>query len=478
MSSLPLSKEAMRRKRLAALGFKNEGDGGAAGDDDGECQNHNNANAANNKTNHDGKGRVEKKKNQKDEQKEVVDLLWMDSTDDEDDDKPPVPPPAKKQKKNKKDINKFAGTITNNPYAKKKNNTKKAPPPPAGSTISSSVVAAASSRSATTSSPTLQFQAGTYNVWFGPCNAPNPHVGPRMRALARLLRQQDGRTMVDNDRSDNNSEKTPPYYPLWFVGLQEVTHESLPHLVQGLQAGGLTQFVQQDNAAPYFCVLAAKKELTILDSGWNNYSTTVMGRGFCFARVRIPFSDRQLLIATTHLESYTGKHFTGANERRLQLLEWKRYCQQQMQRHDKLHSCIFIGDLNWDDESRSPKDERVSSVLEGCPHQDAWLQYVEHKNLPKADRAGYTYDCKLNPMLGGNIRKRFDRCIVFPRTTSSSSHHGMNNNNNNNVQCHSVELLGKEVLPGLFFDKTSQWGTKNYPAAPSDHFGLCCKLEL
>jgi len=396
-------------------------------------------------------------------QPEVVDLLWTDSSDEEEEDsKLPPPRPAKKRQR--------SGFTPQQLHSKKRGPSstssaaaagiKKAPQPSSDSTpgVGSG------------ESP-LRFQIAIWNVWFGLNGQGFPHLNPRMEALTRLIGDQH----PQQDKEDHNNSSGEKY-PLWFVGLQEVTVESLPLLERGLREEGFNHFVPQSNAfvggGGYFCVLALRKGfdgLKVLESGWRDYQNTDMGRGFCYARVRVGDGEGggELLVATTHLESWCSPQMTGAEDRRLQLLEWQDFCRQQFARHDDLRACILAGDLNWDDDRKNPTDALVADVVT-IPHHDAWLQYAQNQKFKGQAAKGYTYDCKLNPMMGGNLRRRFDRCLVFPR---SASHR---------VACTRTELMGREALPGLYFDKTNSYTgqSKTYPTAPSDHFGFCASLEI
>jgi hypothetical protein len=67
-------------------------------------------------------------------------------------------------------------------------------------------------------------------------------------------------------------------------------------------------------------------------------------------------------------------------------------------------------------------------------------------------------------MLGGNLRRRFDRCIYIRRSCS-------------NEPRVTLEKLGKDPIPGLSWNKRNPYnGTvRKVQVAPSDHFaiGVC-----
>ncbi|GKY96876.1 hypothetical protein MPSEU_000646700 [Mayamaea pseudoterrestris] len=310
--------------------------------------------------------------------------------------------------------------------------------------------AAASASFSSSSAATTSFRLITYNVWFGPNGDANPHCEARMKAITRLC-VAEPQTL--------------------FIGLQEVTDQSLPILATQLRAAGYETIVQS-NGAPYYCVLAVRqlaRDAPLMDGGWVSYGHSRMGRGFCYARLRLQRqSDAQVIVATTHLESYTGKESTGARERVDQMMEFGQWAWQQMQEHAHIKYAVIMGDLNWDDESRNPNDGLMTSVLSECdmPFKDAWLS-VQRKKSEKC----YTYDPRDNPMLGGNnLRRRFDRAIIFARHETA------------HAQLHvlGTKLIGTEALPGLTFQKLNTY-TQTYltkPVAPSDHFGFVSELKL
>ena len=55
----------------------------------------------------------------------------------------------------------------------------------------------------------------------------------------------------------------------------------------------------------------------------------------------------------------------------------------------------------------------------------------------------YTYDSKENPMLGGNLRRRFDRCIYMSKEQS--------------YQATSLTKIGKDPIPNLTWNKLNPW---------------------
>lgn len=308
-----------------------------------------------------------------------------------------------------------------------------------------------SSSSSSSSNTTHRFQVATWNIWFGAPNLPagQPHASARMKAMARhLLRQHD---------PQNNK-------PLLAIGFQEVINELAVHLFPLLENQGYQIFRQE--GAPYGCAIAlyttGDNACTLLDVSWQPYSDTVMARGFLYARFQLPFSGKQVLFTTTHLESWCGKEYTGAAQRVKQLKQLEAFCSDQLETYSSLQTSIITGDLNWDDERRgATTDAPMANVL-----TDAWIDSWLSTKTGTRGETGYTYDSKLNPMLGGNLRRRFDRCLV--RNTAQGS-----------VESTSTKLVGIEPLVGLYWDKLNTYTrqTREVPTAPSDHFGLVVQMN-
>jgi hypothetical protein len=94
--------------------------------------------------------------------------------------------------------------------------------------------------------------------------------------------------------------------------------------------------------------------------------------------------------------------------------------------------------------------------------KDAWLTSQLAKDK------GYTYDGKLNPMLGSNLRRRFDRCLVHTNAVEDAA-----------TEIISTLMIGKLAIPNLTWQKYNSWKQtyKETPTAPSDHFGLVTQLR-
>lgn len=319
----------------------------------------------------------------------------------------------------------------------------------------------ASFQQSTNSSPesrsTWKFQVASWNVWFGTKGDGSPHPAPRMRTLVKLLTEQSTK--------DN---------PLLFIGLQEVIDPLAVFLIPALESAGYRVFRQQ--GAAYGCAIAIDNRMEIISHSWHPYSQTVMQRGFYQVRAKLPnkyspTDTPEVVFTTTHLESWTGPDYTGAAQRVPQLQEMEEYCNRQVSSSSsKAYMAIMTGDMNWDDERpRSvPVDPLMPTVLHESIHwQDAWK--VAASSTDK--KFGYTYDAKINPMLGGNLRRRFDRCL-----TRSS----MNDLGKWKVTPLHTVLLGQNAISDLKWDKYNSYKQSftEAPTAPSDHFGLVVHLEL
>jgi endonuclease/exonuclease/phosphatase family metal-dependent hydrolase len=296
----------------------------------------------------------------------------------------------------------------------------------------------------------LKFQVATWNVWFGPTGNGDPHAGPRMRELCHLLLQEH----VVSDES-----------PLWGIGLQEVIAETAQYLQPILEQAGYTVFRQPLAAGAWYgLALAVPSNMRLLEKGWLPYAVTSQSRGFLYARVAVPFTSEQILLTTTHLESWTGHRFTGVKQRQLQLRELQDFCAKQFATHSNLRTAILTGDMNWDDEPSSqngtPGMDPVMATLLDDGWKDSWLE-----TKPTASSTCYTYDKQTNPMLDGNLQRRFDRILVQAREGGGGT------------QAVSTKLLGTQALPDLHWSRESE-SNQQLPTVPSDHFGYLATFHL
>ena len=361
--------------------------------------------------------------------------------------------------------------------------------------------------SRTSADGTFCFQVATWNVWFGPWGDGNPHSNLRMKAIVRLLMEQ---------HHQQQQPQQPEYNPLYCIGFQEVVAETVRPLKSLLQQEqhSYRWFEQPSQTVPYKCAMAIHTDLTILEHGWIPYTNTVMQRGFLYVRAKLPSSSTsstavgtsnttkdEILFTTTHLESYNGKDYNGAPERLLQIQEMCQFLQDQMEQYPSVSISMISGDLNWDDERRSIKRTTATATTTNDPvllssipahWKDTWLEATQpspsipistnttaSKTKKKKTAAplveGYTYDGKLNPMLSGSLRRRFDRVLVFQNHDSDTTR--------NRQQLHILapQLLGTNVIsPDLTWEKYNTYTrtTRDVPTAPSDHFGYIVTLRL
>eukprot|EP00978_Attheya_sp_CCMP212_P002517 scaffold5122_cov60-Attheya_sp.AAC.3 len=304
------------------------------------------------------------------------------------------------------------------------------------------------------------FSIASYNVWFG-----EPHPAERMKRIASLV-----------------VEKRPT-----FVGMQELTHELAMELVPRLESAGYHVLRQGDCNLRYGCAIAVDlQRATICTSGFVPFSTTIMERGLLFLHAKLKSSksgssaSQDILFTTTHLESFLkhGPSHDGARQRQGQLLQSKTFCDDFLDRQSPSSAAaaaILTGDFNWDDErKRSSGIDKplLTDVIQDESWSDAWLQ-------TRPGQEGYTYDAKINPMLGGNLRRRFDRCLVrtnnpTTRTTTTAT------DATSSITIERTELIGQDPIEGIQWHKEQRnfhtglptGQIKTLPVLPSDHYGL------
>ena len=76
-----------------------------------------------------------------------------------------------------------------------------------------------------------------------------------------------------------------------------------------------------------------------------------------------------------------------------------------------------------------------------------------------AGQEGYTYDSKENPILRGNLRRRFDCCLVYAfseRKVASNNGGDDNGDKQTAVTAHSVRIIGIDPIDGLVWEKEVQ----------------------
>jgi len=308
----------------------------------------------------------------------------------------------------------------------------------------------------------LSFSILSYNIWFG-----DPHPTERMESISKIISELQCRPI--------------------FLGLQEVTPALLRDLSPLLQSMGYRIICQED--VTYGCALAiltgpseeessnSSNAVTLLQSGFQPYRDSRMARGLLWLYAAI--GDYEIFFSTTHLESFVRGN-DGSRERVLQLKEANEFIRQFVSRTNRsIDLAMITGDLNWDDERKRSKgtDPNVLETINQNGNvagrysswHDAWLETRRGK---ADDHDGYTYDSKLNPMLKGNLRRRFDRCLY-------TTHGGKTVPS---INSREAGLIGKDAITGLSWRKeVQQWrygqpsGATSIdvrPLCPSDHFGL------
>jgi len=335
----------------------------------------------------------------------------------------------------------------------------------------------------------------SYNVWFGP---PDPaargvHPEERMDAIVDLL--HDRSINFNNSPSSKDGKRMHD-----FIGFQEVTMELAGILVPKLKCLGYHVVLQPEVANAYGCALAvprsafnamdrsnAETKSSLPFSTFTPYCNSVMARGI------LHFRTATHLYCTTHLESYLSKESDGSKQRERQMLEIENFCKRQFQLFPLLEAAIVLGDLNWDDErARSTGANRMllDTLHDSSQWKDTWLEWhgttastpvaagAKRKSAKpkKIPIGGFTYDGKLNPMLSGSLRRRFDRCLVFA------------NESKVDVSSYNVDdfrlvgqsaLVDKRTKQPLQYRKFNPWQEthRSVPVAASDHFGLVISLS-
>jgi hypothetical protein len=289
-----------------------------------------------------------------------------------------------------------------------------------------------------------EFQIASYNVWFGPPdpNAKQVYPKERMAAIVECLQT----ACIES----NN--------PLLFVGLQELTPSLTIHLKPLFKQLGYKMCIQPglDNIG-YGIGIVLPNDLDVVETKFIPYTNSNQGRGFLYVRTST------LLFATTHLESWCGPDYTGAEEREDQIVNAALFCQKQLASSSSLQLAMIVGDLNWDDERKQkrsvPPNKNLLSLL-----PNGW----KDSGVP----FDFTYDAKENPMLGGSLRRRFDRCIYL--TTNDRNNNEPSSAQQRAYKSLQLQKIGKDPLPNLTWNKLNPYNgsVKACPVAPSDHFGL------
>ena len=142
--------------------------------------------------------------------------------------------------------------------------------------------------------------------------------------------------------------------------------------------------------------------------------------------------------------------------REVQIVEVADFCREQLELEKGLELAMIAGDLNWDDErkrksSEAPNRNLLSILPKGW--QDAGSPF------------DFTYDAKENPMLNGNLRRRFDRCIYMTHPNGARGRI---------YKSRGLDKIGKESIPNLVWNKRDTYNItiKKMALTPSDHFGI------
>lgn len=245
------------------------------------------------------------------------------------------------------------------------------------------------------------------------------------------------------------------------IGLQEVTPDLAAILCPLLESAGYQVVLQDTRGIGYGCAVAAKAD-EVIASGFHPYEDTSMGRGIVWCLVRI--QSKEVLFTTTHLESFIkGGSYDGVSQRSNQARQLAEFCQECLEQRPSTMMAVITGDLNWDDQR--VRGGGIDAPLLGTIDKKRWLDVWQ---IAHPRDAGYTYDGKESPMLRGNLRRRFDRCLIHSR---------------NAVSVESALMIGKDAIPNLTWTKPphpmarSQKPT-TVPVTPSDHFGLVATVKV
>ena len=293
------------------------------------------------------------------------------------------------------------------------------------------------------------FQIASYNVWFGPPDAEAKQVFPQDRMTGIVESLQKGCRIRKNERGET--------IPLLFIGLQELTTNLVQYLSPEFKNIGFRLCTQPlGGFGPSYGIgIAVPEDLPVLERRFVPYGNSIQARGILYVRTST------ILFVTTHLESWTGPQSTGSKEREVQLIEAAQFCQDQFQSRQTLELAVIAGDLNWDDErkrksSEAPNRELLSLLSNGW--NDAGSPF------------DFTYDAKENPMLNGNLRRRFDRCIYLSRQSEARG----SEQKSQNYQSIGLQKIGKESIRNLTWNKKNPYNgsVKKMAVCPSDHFGI------
>jgi len=307
----------------------------------------------------------------------------------------------------------------------------------------STAPATSSGRAATeTAAKLAELRMLTYNLWFQEDCA----LRERMAAVGRII------------------EETKPHV----VAFQEVT----PRIESLLrQSSWWPHFTvsPSDIRCPYYTLLGVRKppatratEFTRMPFGnsamGRDLLSTFLGMSLPDLRfvIALPISlpavadagdGSRVCVATSHLESFISPKQTSSSERVAQV-RIATTALQQTYKHDDI---VYAGDFNWDD----------GSVIEGVLQRQLPSDWIDCWAHLHGEKGGFTWDGPANPMLTSGMRKRLDRIVVRLRT----------------FEVATVEMVGRDAIPGVLHRRVFRGTEKMVPVAPSDHFGLLMTLR-
>jgi len=273
----------------------------------------------------------------------------------------------------------------------------------------------------------------TWNVWFDPLEQ-----RARMGALGRIL------------------EEVQPHV----VALQEVTPE-IYRLLQPRLGAEYEEGFGRGMAAmgrSYFCALFVRRDLK--PEGWKAgpFGGSQMGRELqtCVAQ----FGGRKLVFATSHLESPLGWQVLNSEERVRQWGQSRAMLAAEVQRTGSA-AAIMGGDFNW-------TEKNDGDLLDAGDVKRGWADVW---GALRAGEPGYTYDGTKagNEMLANSLRLRLDRVVLFAAPGLGVEP---------GAAMEDIQLLGRDPIPGLVYEKVVRGRAVAKPVLPSDHFGLHATFRL
>mmetsp|Transcript_12742 Transcript_12742/g.20601 ORF Transcript_12742/g.20601 Transcript_12742/m.20601 type:complete len:418 (-) Transcript_12742:1756-3009(-) len=279
-----------------------------------------------------------------------------------------------------------------------------------------------------------QISVLSYNVWF-------------REELALVERMQGVLKII--------AEKKP-----MFFGFQEVTANILMLIARPLKELGYdikfqTKACTEGGIPQYFVALGTLKKWE-----WTkeiHFPSSSMGRCLLYGQVDVG-NGSKLIVGTSHLESPIPpfkNEYLMSKQRKEQI----RFCFQQFSQYE--HSCVFLGDMNWDEGGRPylRQPHKLTVIKDGVlPLENGWKDSWVVSNPDAGFEESATYNLKTNAMLRGSLCCRLDR-ILYRGLTASGS-----------------RMVGTKPIPGVHH--TDSKTGKTMPVLPSDHYGLLSQFTL